>query len=536
MAVTIQTKRSTGTSAPGTLGAGELAVTYGGGTQGNLGERLFIGNNDGSSVLVIGGKYFSDKLDHVDGTLTASSALTADSNSSINTIKIGNHNANAPEFKLMEATANGTSAIILKGQASLDADKTITFPSETGTALTTASVNSVLQNLGTQDENLDMGTSYKIVNLAEPTNAQDAATKNYVDANSQGLDIKESCVVGSTQDIDSDASSGSFTYNNGTAGVGATLTNSHQEAVTMDGVALDTINMRVLLKDQSAQAENGIYRVSTVGTGGAALVLTRTLDGDSPSDLSSGSFTFVEKGTVNADNGFVMTQDAAITIGTTAITWSQFSGAGQITAGNGIEKSGNTINLDIKANSGIVIDGVELSMDLGASSITGTLAVGDGGTGATTLTDGGILLGSGTGAITAMAVLADGEMIVGDGTTDPVAESGDTLRISIGVGSSSTWQITGLNIGHASDTTLTRASAGDLQIESNIIYRAGGTDVAVADGGTGLSAAAKGSVLVANSADTISALDGGGSNDGLLLYASGSDTISWSTSVDGGTF
>ena len=135
-----------------------------------------------------------------------------------------------------------------------------------------------------------------------------------------------------------------------------------------------------------------------------------------------------------------------------------------------------------------------------------------------------------------MAVLADGEMIVGDGTTDPVAESGDTLRISIGVGSSSTWQITGLNIGHASDTTLTRASAGDLQIESNIIYRAGGTDVAVTDGGTGLSAAAKGSVLVANSADTISALDGGGSNDGLLLYASGSDTISWSTSVDGGTF
>ena len=62
MAVTIQTKRSTGTSAPGTLSAGELAVTYGSGTQGNNGERLFVGNNDGSSVIVIGGKYFSDKL------------------------------------------------------------------------------------------------------------------------------------------------------------------------------------------------------------------------------------------------------------------------------------------------------------------------------------------------------------------------------------------------------------------------------------------------------------------------------------------
>ena len=127
-------------------------------------------------------------------------------------------------------------------------------------------------------------------------------------------------------------------------------------------------------------------------------------------------------------------------------------------------------------------------------------------------------------------------MIVGDGTTDPVAESGDTLRISVGVGSTSTWQITGLNIGHASDTSLTRVSAGDLQIESNIIYRAGGTDVAVADGGTGLSAAAKGTVLVANAVDTISALDGGGSNDGILAYTASSDDIAWSTSVDGGTF
>jgi hypothetical protein len=113
--------------------------------------------------------------------------------------------------------------------------------------------------------------------------------------------------------------------------------------------------------------------------------------------------------------------------------------------------------------------------------------VADGGTGASTLTDGGILLGSGTGAVTAMSVLADGEFVVGDGTTDPVAESGDTARISLGVGSTSTWQITGLNVGHANDTSLTRVSAGDLQIEANIIYRAGGTDVAVTDGGTGAS-------------------------------------------------
>ena len=105
---------------------------------------------------------------------------------------------------------------------------------------------------------------------------------------------------------------------------------------------------------------------------------------------------------------------------------------------------------------------------------TGTVGVTKGGTGATSLTDGGVLLGSGTGAVTAMAVLADGEMIVGDGTTDPVAESGATLRTSIGVGTGDSPQFTGLNLGHASDTTLTRASAGVLAVEGvNVLLAAG---------------------------------------------------------------
>lgn len=110
----------------------------------------------------------------------------------------------------------------------------------------------------------------------------------------------------------------------------------------------------------------------------------------------------------------------------------------------------------------------------GAEVRTGTVGVAKGGTGATSLTDGGVLLGSGTGAVTAMAVLADGEMIVGDGTTDPVAESGATLRTSIGVGTGDSPQFTGIELGHASDTTLTRASAGVLAVEGvNVLLAAG---------------------------------------------------------------
>ena len=100
MATTIQIKRSTGTSAPGSLAAGELAVTFGSGTQSNLGDRLFVG--DGSTVEVIGGKFFSDMLDHTQGTLTASSALTVDNNSALSDLNIGNNATTGGSIQLKE--------------------------------------------------------------------------------------------------------------------------------------------------------------------------------------------------------------------------------------------------------------------------------------------------------------------------------------------------------------------------------------------------------------------------------------------------
>ena len=152
------------------------------------------------------------------------------------------------------------------------------------------------------------------------------------------------------------------------------------------------------------------------------------------------------------------------------------------------------------------------------SGVTGTLPVGNGGTGATTLTDGGVLIGNGTGAMVAMAVLADGEMIVGDGTTDPVAESGATLRTSIGVGTGNSPQFTGIELSHATANTLT-ASGGVLSIEGNAVYSAGGTDVPVADGGTGASSLNDHYVLLGSGTAAITPITPGVS--GLILTSNG---------------
>ena len=124
-------------------------------------------------------------------------------------------------------------------------------------------------------------------------------------------------------------------------------------------------------------------------------------------------------------------------------------------------------------------DGVLMPFSVRAIPVAGykaggtDVAVADGGTGASSLTDGGVLIGSGTSAVTAMAVLADGEMIVGDGTTDPVAESGATLRTSIGVGTGNSPQFTAIELGHASDTTIARSGSGAITVEGTQVLLAG---------------------------------------------------------------
>lgn len=165
--------------------------------------------------------------------------------------------------------------------------------------------------------------------------ANSLVSKEYVDAIKQALDVKASVRLATTANLSSN-------YNN----AGGTLTNSGSNAaLSLDGVTVVAGN-RILVKDQTAGAENGIYVVTTVGDGSTAWVLTRAEDANASAEMTGGVFTFVEEGTVGADNGYVFTHNGAPTLGTTALTVSQFSGAGQIVAGDALSKTGNTLNVN----------------------------------------------------------------------------------------------------------------------------------------------------------------------------------------------
>ena len=205
-----------------------------------------------------------------------------------------------------------------------------------------SNVHTTTLSVGAQAADLSLN-SQKITNLATPTASTDAANKAYVDDSVQGLSSKDSVRAATTAN--------------------GTLATAFANSQAIDGVTLATGD-RVLLKNQTAGAENGIY---TVNASGAP---TRAVDFDANAEVAKGAFIFVEEGTSNANAGFVLTTDGAITLGTTALAFTQFSGAGQITAGDGIAKSGNTLSVDIPGSdemTGDVVDTDELLISDGGT-------------------------------------------------------------------------------------------------------------------------------------------------------------------------
>ena len=178
---------------------------------------------------------------------------------------------------------------------------------------------------------------------ADPSTNLQAATKQYVDTiAAASLHYHDPVRVEKEGNL-------SATYNNGTAGVGATLTNnSTQAALVIDGVTL-SLNDRVLIYEQTNAFENGIYTVTDTGSASTNWVLTRATDADSyaPSDsdsLGEGDAFFVLEGTLGAGELYVMNTSGAITFGTTAINFAQVSSAQVYTGGTGISISGSEIS------------------------------------------------------------------------------------------------------------------------------------------------------------------------------------------------
>jgi hypothetical protein len=378
----------------------------------------------------------------------------------------------------------------------------------------TAKSSIPLSGFGVPAANVDMGANFRIINLQDPTNAQDAATKNYVDSVAQGLDVKQSVRIYT-------ASIGSGTYS-ATSGTGSKGQLTGMSNV-VDGVTLAN-NDRVLVNTNSptGAALNGIWVVATVGTG-ANGIWNRASDfindsnatGVPPNSIvTSASFTFVEAGT-SADSGWVLTTDAnPIVVGGssgTALAFTQFSGAGQIDAGAGLTKSGNTINaVGTAGRITVNPDSIDISsIYAGQTSITtlgtitqgtwqgATIAVNQGGTGLTTYNTGSLLYAGGATVISQLAPVAVGSVLISGGVSPnlpswgkvglathvsgilPVANGGtgvDALAtggVLIGNGASPVSASTASTAGQflvSADTTLTptwRSMSGDASLNGN---------------------------------------------------------------------
>ena len=336
----------------------------------------------------------------------------------------------------------GSTDLTLAGLQQLDVDNIRIDGNEISSTDANGNISLNPNGTGTIDVN-----SARITSLGTPTQGTDAATKDYVDAARSGLDVKQSVRAATTGPV--------------------TLSNTQ----TIDGVAL-VVGDRVLVKDQATASDNGVYVVAN----GA---WTRATDFDEPFEVTAGVFFFIEEGTVNADNGFVITSNDPLVVGTDPLTFTQFSGAGQITAGDALSKTGNRLDVVVSATGGIEISGDALQLKSGVA-------------------------GNGLS-------YANGVIDVG-GTTDRITINADSVDIA------STY------VGQTSITTLGTVGTGTWQ----------GTTVAAGYGGTGFNTYATGDLLYGNIGGTLSKLTMGAAGKFLQVNTAG-DALVYGD-FDGGTF
>lgn len=278
--------------------------------------------------------------------------------------------------------------------------------------------------------------------VTAPQNDLDAANKAYVDGARSGLDVKQSVKYATN------AALSAYTYSSGV------LTASGNGAFSIDSAVFTSGDngTRVLVKNETSSNApyNGIYEVTDAGSGSTPWVLTRTADADSSGEINPGMFVFVEQGTAWADSGWVLTTDGAITLGSTNLTFVQFSAAGQSIAGNGLTKSGNTIDaVGTTDRISVTADAIDIASTYAGQSTIVTLgtvttgewtatdiAVSAGGTGSSTASGARTnLAGDITGGTTNTPVLAKvaSETITGSSTSFNIDHNFGTRDVTVQV-------------------------------------------------------------------------------------------------------
>lgn len=305
--------------------SGILTTGAGGGGSGNisiLGNTISSVNQDGNIILNANGN----------GTIQAS-------NLAVNTLAQGRVVIVGENGRLIDTgylTYDSFLQALSVGNVRIASDYISTNTAGVPLILTTAGGANV-QVLTDLDLSGNRG-----VNAQDPIEPQDLATKGYVDAVASGLSPKAAVYLATTNDLNA--------VFNPLIGYGA-LTGISYQQLEIDG-EYPTVDSRILVKNQTNQEENGIYRVAQVGNITEPWILFRTNDFNGQGisgQVSSGDFVFVTDGSINADTGWVMTTPNPITVNTSPIIWTQFSAAGVIQAGFGLTKNGTVLDVNVAA-------------------------------------------------------------------------------------------------------------------------------------------------------------------------------------------